>query len=87
MITKRRRIIRSGPISHAIIIPSGLVTGKEVTLAASRLMLVDVRGEIPEVILARLLEDVVEPALSTVGIMKGRKGDTKGEGKMMDCVK
>jgi hypothetical protein len=63
MIARRQKIISTGPSSHAIIIPAPLLIGKEATLAVSRLMLVDLRGEISEQKLGKLLEDVLEPAL------------------------
>jgi len=46
-----------------LVIPAALVKGKEATLAAGRLMLVDPRGEISEAELGRLLESLIEPAL------------------------
>ena len=69
MIVRRGKVLRSGT-SHVVVIPGQLQIGKEVTLAASRLMLVDVRGEIPETTLGKLLEDVLEPALFS---LRGKK--------------
>jgi len=62
MIVRRQRVSRHGD-SDMLVIPAALVKGKEATLAAGRLMLVDPRGEISEAELGRLLEELVEPAL------------------------
>lgn len=47
--------------STSLVIPAKLKTGKESTLAANRLMLVDPRGEIPEDDLLEFLEKYIEP--------------------------
>ena len=62
VITRRQRVSRHGD-SDMLVIPAALVKGKEATLAAGRLMLVDPRGEISEAELGRLLESLIEPAL------------------------
>ena len=50
-----------GKYSKTMIIPAALKAGKESTIAANRLMLVDPRGEIPEDDLLEFLEEHVEP--------------------------
>ncbi len=57
----RRAVIRVGG-SHAVTIPAGLERGKEATMAANRVMLVDPRGEIPEEELLVILESI-EPEI------------------------
>jgi len=50
-----------GKYSKALVIPAKLKVGKESTLAANRLMLVDPRGEIDENDLLDFLETFIEP--------------------------
>jgi hypothetical protein len=50
-----------GKYSTALVLPATIEKGKESTLAANRLILVDPRAEISEVDLLEFLEDVVEP--------------------------
>lgn len=56
----RRSNVKRG-YSTSLVIPAKLKVGKESTLAANRLMLVDPRGEIPEDDLLDFLEKYVEP--------------------------
>ena len=59
---KTRRVnCPQGKYSKTLVIPAGLKTGKESTIAANRLMLVDPRGEIPEDDLLDFLEKYIEP--------------------------
>jgi hypothetical protein len=59
---KARRVNHPhGKYSTALILPAGLKMGKESTLAADRLILVDPRGEISEDDLLEFLESYVEP--------------------------
>ena len=60
-IKDRRANIKHGKYSQALILPSKLKKGKESTLAASRLILVDPRGEITEDDLLEFLETYIEP--------------------------
>ena len=57
MLKSRRKVYRVGG-SSCLTIPAPLVKGDEVTLAADRLMLVDLRGEVSEDDLLRLLESL-----------------------------
>ena len=56
----KRKIIQVGS-SKAVIIPAKLKKGREASLAANRLMLIDPRGEISEDDLLEFLESYVEP--------------------------
>ena len=60
-IKERRSNIPHGRYSTALILPAYLKKGKESTLAANRLILVDPRGEIPEDDLLEFLEKYIEP--------------------------
>ena len=60
-IKDKRSNIRYGKYSKVIVLPATLVTGKESTLAANRLLLVDPRAEISEDDLLEFFETVVEP--------------------------
>ena len=55
-----RKIIMLGD-SKCVTIPSTLQTGEKCTLAASRLIIIDPRGEIPPEKLEEFLEKVVDP--------------------------
>jgi len=57
----RRRNHPHGRYSTALVLPAGIKKGKESTLAANRLILVDPRGEISEDDLLEFLETFVEP--------------------------
>lgn len=57
----RRSNIPHGRYSKALVLPAKLKTGKESTLAANRLILVDPRGEIDEEDLLEFLERYIEP--------------------------
>lgn len=59
-IRARRKVYRMGN-SKSLSIPPELVTGKEHTMAADRILIADPRGEIPEDELHDFLEEVVEP--------------------------
>ena len=60
-IKDRRANIKHGQYSQALVLPSKLKKGKESTLAANRLILVDPRGEITEDDLLEFLETYIEP--------------------------
>ena len=60
-IKDRRSNIKHGRYSQALILPAMLKKGKESTLAANRLILVDPRGEITEDDLLEFLETYIEP--------------------------
>ena len=57
----RRSNIKRGRYSTALTLPAKMETGKESTLAANRLVLVDPRGEIHESDLLEFLETFIEP--------------------------
>lgn len=57
----RRTNIRHGEYSQALILPAKIKKGRESTLAANRLILVDPRGEIDEDDLLEFLERFIEP--------------------------
>lgn len=57
----RRSNIKWGRYSSVLVLPASLEKGKESTLAANRLVLVDPRGEIDERDLLEFLETHVEP--------------------------
>jgi len=58
----RRKVVRIGG-STAITLPPKLAKGKEASLAADRLILLDPRGELSEDDLLEFLETYVEPNL------------------------
>ena len=60
-IKDRRSKIKHGRYSQALVLPSRLKKGRESTLAANRLILVDPRGEITEDDLLEFLETYIEP--------------------------
>lgn len=57
----RKKVIAAGKSSRTIVIPAGIKTGETVTLAMSRLMLIDPKGEVPEDLLLEFLENNIEP--------------------------
>jgi len=57
----RRSNIKWGRYSSALVLPASIEKGKESTLAANRLMLVDPRAEIDEKHLLEFLENYIEP--------------------------
>lgn len=57
----RRSNIKWGRYSSALVLPAAIEKGKESTLAANRLVLVDPRAEISEGDLLEFLETFVEP--------------------------
>ena len=57
-IIGRRSISRSGKFSRVITLPAGMKMGKEATFAATRLLLVDPRGEVEPEVLLTLLETI-----------------------------
>jgi len=59
-IKNRRKIIRVGN-SEAITLPPNLAKGKEASFAASRLIIIDPRGEVNEDDLLDFLENNIEP--------------------------
>jgi len=75
-IKEKRSNIPHGRYSTALILPANLKKGKESTLAANRLILVDPRGEITEDDLLEFLERYIEPAFWPW--LKGKE-DTKNE--------
>lgn len=58
VIIGRRSITPSGKFSRVITLPAKMRMGKTATLAATRLLLVDPRGEIEPEILLMLLEAI-----------------------------
>ena len=60
-IKARRANIQHGKYSQALVLPANLKKGKESTLAANRLILVDPRGEISADDLLEFLEAHIEP--------------------------
>lgn len=62
-LVARRKVTRRGAqgASNTLVIPKQLKAGKIATIAADRLMIVDIRGEIPEEDLLEFLERYVEP--------------------------
>jgi len=61
MFATRRKVIKTGKYSKCVVIPAQIKTGKTITMAGGRLILIDPRGEIPEDQLLDLLEKFVEP--------------------------
>ena len=61
MIKDKRSNIKWGRYSSALVLPASIEKGKESTIAANRLMLVDPRGEINESDLLEFLEKYIEP--------------------------
>lgn len=57
----RRSNNQCGKYSTALVLPAKIAKGKESTLAANRLILVDPRGEISETDLLEFLERYIEP--------------------------
>jgi len=57
-ILARRSIHHSGKFSRVLTLPAKMKMGKEATLAATRLLLVDPRGEIEPEVLLLLLESI-----------------------------
>lgn len=57
----RRKNLRHGLYSTAIVLPAKIKKGETSTLAAGRLILIDPRGEISEDDLLEFLERFVEP--------------------------
>ena len=62
MFNDKRKNIRHGRYSNVLVLPAAIVKGRESTLAANRLLLVDPRGEIGEADLLEFLERFVEPS-------------------------
>jgi len=60
-IKDRRSNIPHGKYSKVLVLPAPIEKGKESTLAANRLLLVDPRGEITESDLLEFLETYIEP--------------------------
>jgi hypothetical protein len=61
-VKAKRRNLKHGRYSRALVLPANIKKGAESTLAADRLILVDPRAEIPEDALLEFLETVIEPA-------------------------
>lgn len=57
-IIGRRSISRSGKFSRVMTFPAGMKMGKTASFAATRLLLVDPRGEIEPDVLLNLLETI-----------------------------
>ena len=57
----KRSNIKWGRYSAALVLPAALEKGRQSTLAANRLILVDPRGEITEDYLLEFLETCIEP--------------------------
>lgn len=62
-LSDRRRVMKAGKYSRVVTLPAKLKIGREVTLAADRLILLDPRGEINEDDLLEFLETHIEPNL------------------------
>jgi hypothetical protein len=62
-LSDRRRVMKAGKYSSVVTLPAKLKIGREVTLAAGRLILLDPRGEINEDTLLEFLETRIEPNL------------------------
>jgi len=60
-IKMKRSNIKWGRYSRVLVVPAAIEKGKESTLAANRLVLVDPRAEISEEKLLEFLEKFVEP--------------------------
>lgn len=60
-IKAKRRNLKHGKYSRALILPAAMEKGAESTLAANRVMLVDPRGLIAEKDLLEFLEVFLEP--------------------------
>lgn len=60
-IKTRRSNIKWGQYSTVIVLPAAIEKGRESTLAANRLIVVDPRAEISETDLLEFLEKCVEP--------------------------
>jgi len=60
-IKAKRRNLKHGKYSRAIVLPAAIEKGAESTLAADRIMLVDPRGQITEDDLLEFLEVFLEP--------------------------
>ena len=79
MVLKARRAnVKHGKYSRALILPAAIEKGKESTLAANRLMLVDPRGEISPEDLLEFLEKYVEPQFWAWIKTKEEQGDRSG---------
>jgi hypothetical protein len=77
----RRSIHPHGRYSRALILPAGLKVGREATLAAGRLILVDPRGEVSEDDLLEFLEEYVEPSFWAWFLRRRRGGPPAAEPK------
>lgn len=93
-----RANIRAGPHSRALIIPAQLEIGPKSSIAANRLLLADIRGEIPPKDLLDFLESCVEPKFwawyqkrkpteekkARIGLMRrvGKRRQTCGKAKL-----
>ena len=60
-ITDTRNVLKTGKYSRAVTIPAKIKTGETVTMAGSRLIIMDPRGEINENDLLEFLERHIEP--------------------------
>jgi hypothetical protein len=60
-IKDKRSNMKWGRYSTALVLPALIEKGKESTLAADRLIILDPRGEIPEDDLLEFLENFIEP--------------------------
>ena len=62
MLKDKRSNIKHGRYSSVLVLPAAMEKGRESTLAANRLLLVDPRGEIGEADLLEFLEKYIEPS-------------------------
>lgn len=62
-IKMKRRVHPHGKYSKAIVLPAQLEVGQEVTLAGSRLLLVDLYGSIPPEDLLKFYEEFIAPKI------------------------
>jgi len=76
-IKARRANIQHGKYSAALVLPAALKKGKNSTLAANRLILVDPRGEITEDDLLEFLETYIEPEFWPWLKMKQKKAQER----------
>jgi hypothetical protein len=72
-ILARRSIHHSGKFSRVLTLPAKMKMGEEATLAATRLVLVDPRGEIDPEVLLKLLEAIESQIWSWINENKGSR--------------
>lgn len=75
-IIGRRSVTPSGKFSRVLTIPASMKMGKTATLAATRLLLVDPRGEIDPEVLLKLLEAIESQVWKWINEKKGARNQT-----------